>query len=343
MTDASAARGPGAAACLLSLLALAAAWGAWGLRDVFTAGWAGFATDGRQRVLSVESGGAAERAGLAAGDEIIAIDGRPVDGSSLSRLDARPGETRLLSVRTGAGQHDLRITYQAPDSARLIAPLARYLAGLGCLGVSALAWWRRPSRLAAWFALTGLGLGLALMNPPALAPGGLRWGLVLLRNAVVLAGVGAGLLVLWRVTDPARPAWSLARWVAVSLPLILFWLLLLARSTLSGFPGILRFGIDLFGALVLVCYLAVALVRLIRAGIRSRWRQEPANPRQLALVTLAALAVPAAGSVWRVVDAPGYPVLLDLGILALVPLMGFWARAVAGHPPEPGASTPSER
>ncbi|WP_318210066.1 S41 family peptidase [Streptomyces sp. SJL17-1] len=68
---------------------------------------AGRAADGRVRVTRVQSGGPAARAGLRADDRLVSVDGRPVDGLSVSEVvallrgDGVPGSTVALRVERG--------------------------------------------------------------------------------------------------------------------------------------------------------------------------------------------------------------------------------------------------
>ncbi|MET7754044.1 S41 family peptidase [Streptomyces sp. NPDC005389] len=68
---------------------------------------AGRAGEGGVRVTRVQSGGPAERAGLRAGDRLVSVDGRPVDGLSVSEVvallrgDGVPGSTVALRVERG--------------------------------------------------------------------------------------------------------------------------------------------------------------------------------------------------------------------------------------------------
>ena len=94
----------------------------------------GFQAFTGRRVVYVEAGGAAERAGLRDGDEIVAIDGRPVT-STLDYADRvlvrEPGEVVTLTVARGA---DVRIELEPappPWSALIATACAIVLLGLG--------------------------------------------------------------------------------------------------------------------------------------------------------------------------------------------------------------------
>ncbi|MFB7542385.1 S41 family peptidase [Streptomyces zaomyceticus] len=68
---------------------------------------AGRAAEGRVRVTRVQAGGPAEKAGLRSGDRLVSVDGRPVDGLSVSEVvallrgDGIPGTAVALRVERG--------------------------------------------------------------------------------------------------------------------------------------------------------------------------------------------------------------------------------------------------
>jgi regulator of sigma E protease len=64
---------------------------------------------------NIVSGGAAQRAGLQAGDEVVAIDGKPIDAweDVVSHVRSHPGATLMMEVRREARVIDVAIT---PDS-----------------------------------------------------------------------------------------------------------------------------------------------------------------------------------------------------------------------------------
>ena len=63
-------------------------------------------------ISALESGSPAQRAGLAACDEIKTLDGTPVDAKTLAQILAvrKPGDTITLRVASGAGDRELSVT-----------------------------------------------------------------------------------------------------------------------------------------------------------------------------------------------------------------------------------------
>lgn len=80
------------------------------------------ATEGRGGQLPVSAGGPADRAGIAAGDVILSIDGRPVtepDELIVAIRAKAPGDTVVLKVRSGGGaadERELRLVLQEATS-----------------------------------------------------------------------------------------------------------------------------------------------------------------------------------------------------------------------------------
>jgi hypothetical protein len=71
--------------------------------------------DGGVKIFDVTKGGPAEQAGLAKGDEIVAVDGKPANAIPLSELrqqlrDGKPGTVITFTVKTGAGTKTVAVT-----------------------------------------------------------------------------------------------------------------------------------------------------------------------------------------------------------------------------------------
>ena len=85
-------------------------------------------------LTDVWPGGSAARAGLAAGDVVLSVDGDPVnDAAAVTYLIAtrRVGDTLDMQVRRGGQVRDVRLVLETPPSTP--APDSRTLAGLGPL------------------------------------------------------------------------------------------------------------------------------------------------------------------------------------------------------------------
>ncbi|MFD4320408.1 S41 family peptidase [Streptomyces sp. NPDC058548] len=108
---------------------------------------AGRAAEGRVRVTRVQRGGPAERAGLRADDRLVSVDGRPVDGLSVSEVvallrgDGVPGSTVALRVERGRAVwtqtlHRARlatdpVTVRRLDDGTLLIRVAAFTKGAG--------------------------------------------------------------------------------------------------------------------------------------------------------------------------------------------------------------------
>ncbi|GGV13084.1 peptidase S41 [Streptomyces litmocidini] len=108
---------------------------------------AGRAGEDGVRVTRVQPGGPADRAGLRAGDRLVSVDGRPVDGLSVSeavsllRGDGVPGSTVVLRVERGraAWTQTLRrarlatdpVTVRRLDDGAVLIRVAAFTKGAG--------------------------------------------------------------------------------------------------------------------------------------------------------------------------------------------------------------------
>jgi regulator of sigma E protease len=109
------------------------------------------------RVGAVEADGAAAKAGIAVGDEVIAVDGARVTGFAdlRNRIETRAGETVVLDVRRGNSDLSLTVAVAAADvSGRKV----------GRLGIGSAAVGSYPAQM---LRHTSLGAGAALARGAA--------------------------------------------------------------------------------------------------------------------------------------------------------------------------------
>jgi PDZ domain/Aspartyl protease len=71
--------------------------------------------DGGVKIFDVTKGGPAEQAGLAKGDEIVAVDGKPANAVPLSELrqqlrDGKPGTAVTFTIKAGTGTKTVAVT-----------------------------------------------------------------------------------------------------------------------------------------------------------------------------------------------------------------------------------------
>jgi hypothetical protein len=192
---------------------------------------------------------------------------------------------------------------------------------LGSLFVLFPAWalWRQPARLTRVLCIAGVGIGLAFMPVPVM-DGDLAQGLFMaLRNALVLAGVGAAVQFAFEYARPGR------RSTWVYFPVGAYWLMLDWRLLAPGATGLVPMT-SLAGGVLLATALASILVVLLRAWIRSRHTAQPQQIGRVFLFTLAGLLPPAlvavSGPLWGLTWPGGG---LWSASLLLVPYS--WSRA----------------
>lgn len=74
----------------------------------------GIRPTGYPRVSSVQTGSSAARAGLAAGDLIVAVDGRDTQQAGAWFANAVPGQRYTLRVRRGTAERDVVVVAGPP-------------------------------------------------------------------------------------------------------------------------------------------------------------------------------------------------------------------------------------
>jgi len=141
-------------------------WGAWGFFDANRWGRGGYVYSPTYVVEGVEQGGAAQEAGLRAGDRVLTIDGIPVEDLPLySRwprdLAPRPGEALPIVVERGADTVAVEVVYRSVPGSNIGLRLGAGLIGLSFMlfGLWALFTVSTPQALAlAW---VGMAAGVA--------------------------------------------------------------------------------------------------------------------------------------------------------------------------------------
>lgn len=208
---------------------------------------------------------------------------------------------------------------------------ASVVLGLACLGLPAVVALLRPARSTRVLLLAGAGIGLVFLGQPRFDHPVVLAAAMALRNALVLAGIGAALQFTLEFTRPGRRvAW-------VYTPMAMYWLMLDWRLLAPGASGLVAV-VNLAGGVLLAFSMAVLLVTLARACVRG-WRLDrPAGLRLLCLGTLAGLLPVAAAGV---AHATGHGVLLPPRAWWPLPLLAIpltwtlvaWRQATCGGAP----------
>lgn len=153
-------------ALVLAVTVLLTVWGVFGFIESRGRGWGGYVYSPEYIVEGIEPGGAAEAAGLEAGDRVVSIEGTPAEELPLySRwprsLHRAPGEILHIEVERAGERMPVEIVYADRGLNRLalgvgVIGLVFMLCGLWSLFAAGTTHARALSR-------TGLACGLALI------------------------------------------------------------------------------------------------------------------------------------------------------------------------------------
>lgn len=141
-------------------------WGVWGFFDANQFGRGGFVYSPDYVVEGIESGGAAEEAGLRAGDRVVTVRGIPVEDLPLySRwprdLAPRPGETLPIVVARGADTLTVAVTYRPVPASNVRLRLGSGLIGLAFMAFGLWALFTAGTPQAQALAWVGMAAGVA--------------------------------------------------------------------------------------------------------------------------------------------------------------------------------------
>ncbi|MFW5920980.1 MAG: PDZ domain-containing protein, partial [Polyangiales bacterium] len=188
----------------------------------WSAPYKGFVAFTGQRIVEVDAGGPADRAGLEPGDRLVAIDGEPIHsilGYAQRMLSRAPGERVRVTVETADGaQRTATLTLQSsgpPIGALAASVLAAVLLGLGLVARIG-----RPGDVAAvrfWRTAVVYAVACAAV---------LSWSHLVIHPGLALAGLAAAFFggpvtSDFVTTFPARPrrsmrGWRIAVWVTAA-------------------------------------------------------------------------------------------------------------------------------
>lgn len=259
---------------------LLAGWGVAGLLDRANVPYDGFTTGPDYTVIRVRPGSPAAAAGLRVGDRLIRVNGVAVeDAASMDRMPrAAIGETRTLIVESGATTRNVAITYAPLPGRDMALSWANLIVGLCYVGFGLLAYWKAPGKASLLLALTGVGLGLALLPAPYVASHGLRQLVGVVQLALIVFGFATLLHCLSVFPKPKailrRAAATRVLYApAVAIALLFAWLLIAEPSATGRFNVVVNAIVGIY----VVAYFGLALVALIHSfataspSERSRW------------------------------------------------------------------------
>lgn len=228
------------------------------------------------RILSVETGGPGEQAGLRAGNVVLAVDGHPLTDVPLY-AGYRAGQWVVLTVRRGAEIQDITLTLAAPDKADLLWGFIPVVVALAFWGAAVVVFLLRPAAsVSRAFFLLGQAAGLTLATGQ-LSGVNVAWATRLFY--LILSALPPLLVHVYGVLStfplPSRRRWW-APFILVSLLLALPYLLWpLPHLRQSGWHVILQPAIRAYlGLALLAVTLGLAYIYFTTrsAGLRRRLR-----------------------------------------------------------------------
>lgn len=319
-------------------------WGLWGLLDLGNQPTGGFGW-GDSIILSVESGGPAEKAGLREGDRILTMDG--ISPSDLQDLQRRPrteiGETQVLVVErsspvTGETTTEtIEITYTGIPAAEWTLDSVGAVIGLAFLLTGMGVFLKVQTTASLLFAIVGFGFAGTLMPDPYIGPFGLRAFTATLFFLVFLTSFAALLHLLLIFPKRKRVMERKNIGKLLYLPVVITGLLGVLNfygRLPDSFPGALFIG------LVFIGYLVLSMGALIHSFVTAAPEERAEEGLNLMLVGVVVGLAPlvllmVAGMFFRTDLIPGSGYLFLT--LALIPIsfgLALLKSERGGHGPE---------
>lgn len=286
----------------------------------------------------LDEGGPAARAGLALGDKIVAVAGRPVDnlvGLSFPLRSGRPGEAIPLTIERGGAAFEVRIIPAPLPPAEVAWSLARAAAALIALFVGSLVFMRRPRILTLVFFLICLALSV-LFFLPYVPPLPACWSAATLAKIVLTAIVPSLFLHFFLLfpyeRDLLRRRPALAR--LLYLPAVLFFALSLCVA-LAVWPEGLMEAATRASEIVPVLGFAGSFIASVILFVRAYRRTSlPSIRRKLRVALWGTIGgvLPTAAVLVFYALFPGRSIPVDrIAVLALVLLPVGFAYAIVKH------------
>lgn len=241
-------------------------WGILGLMDAKNYSYAGYDTDGNNKIVQVKDGSPAEAAGMQVGDVMKSYDGISViDSKSFSkRKRTEIGQTVEIVVDRNGEEQTLQVTYTALPDLNTTLNMSAFIMGLLFIILGLYVDQKKKTALSFAFAVFGIFFGFVFFNGPYINPGLLRE----LVNSINITLIMFAFVALARFILQYPPQSSFmnggnSRWIyaPAAVIVVIIWILNFAQpDSTSTLNVTIR---SLFGVII-IFYFGLALITLIR-------------------------------------------------------------------------------
>jgi len=240
-------------------------WGILGLMDAKNYSYAGYSTDGNNKITQVREGSPAEGAGMQVGDVMKSYDGIAVTDSKAfsKRKRTEIGQTVEIVVDRNGEEQALQVTYTAQTDKNSGLNIAAFIMGLLFIILGLYVDSKKKTALSHAFALFGVLFGFIWFNGPYINPGFLRELINSINISIImLAFVALACFILQYPPKSSFLKGGDSRWtyVPAALIVVIIWILNFAHpdstSTLNVTINMLFFA-------VIVFYFGLSLIVLI--------------------------------------------------------------------------------
>ena len=256
------------------------AWGIAGLTDFKNRATTGYQTDNNFNITKIESGSAAETAGLMVGDHINSIDGISLEDSKSWNEKARPaiGETRPWDIERNGGEMKIPGTYTALPPKDMMLNYAAFALGVIFLLMGLWVFLAAKSRAALLFTFFAVLFGSNFLGGPYIATPTLRNIVDSVQLWLLL--LGFAYLVNFLLHYPVQrdfTAKSNSRWIIFGPAVLLGVVFTILNLFQPDYTQPIRTGLNLIIGLVILFYFVWAIVLMVQSYNRASAEERSAK------------------------------------------------------------------